>query len=458
MDPDQRDALIRAHKDAGKIEGVETSWRRRDGNAITVRLSGRTIRDPDDRVEAFEMMVEDVTERRALEAQLRQAQKMEAVGQLTGGIAHDFNNQLSVITLNAEFVKQALESGGAVEAPDIDEILQASKRAARMTQQLLGFSRRSELKIGPTDLAEVVGGLSKVIGALLRENIRYRFQREESVPLAQVDVGAVEQILVNLVANARDAMPLGGSLEISLSEVELDEAYCAEHPYAAPGRYVQVRVQDTGTGMDEETRKRIFEPFYTTKPKGVGTGLGMAMVYGLVKQQTGTIELESEPEVGTTFLLYFPVVSEAAVDGENAEASTGAEGGTETILLVEDEPSVRASGTKALQRAGYTVLTAQDGQEGFDLLLSSHREVDLILCDLVMPRMGGSQLYKRIQEEGQTVPFILSTGHSSRDDTPHSDIPETVPTVTKPWNQAELLTVVRDVLDGTTPPFASPVT
>jgi two-component system NtrC family sensor kinase len=447
-DRGERAGLVAQYERAESIDAVDLRWRRRDGEPITVRVSGRPLHDEEGELVAFEMIAEDVTERRRLEEQLRQSQKMEAVGQLTGGIAHDFNNELSVILLNAELMARALESGEAVDGDDLEAIHEAAKRASRITRQLLGFSRQAELRMEATDLSQVVGGMSSMIRTVVPEMIDVRISADPSVSMVRVDAGVVEQILLNLVTNARDAMPTGGDLVIEVGEQEVEEAQAELYADVSPGRYVFITVSDTGIGMDRNVQARLFEPFFTTKPSGEGTGLGMAMVYGLTEQQDGYVHVYSEPGHGTTVRLGFPACVEAGPDGAAPEKHRELQGGSETILLVEDEPAVRGTARRVLERAGYHVVAAADGEEGLSLYRASPERFDLVLSDLVMPKMGGLQLYEALQEEWESVPFLLASGYAGREPEEGAPLDKSIPFVQKPWRLADLLERVRQVIDG----------
>ena len=447
--PSARRRLMEQSRDSERVENVERRWRRKDGGLITVRLNGKVIADQEGRTESFEMIVEDVSVRRQLEEQLRHAQKMEAVGQLTGGIAHDFNNMLSVVLLNTQLIMGAVDSGEPVERSDVAGIEDAVRRASAMTRQLLGFGRRAELKPVPTDIACVTGELSSMLRTLLPESIEVSIRADEPVGAVEVDPSSVEQMLLNLATNAGDAMPDGGTLELEVSAVELDGEYTAERPYLAPGAYVRVSVTDTGVGMDEETRNRIFEPFFTTKDPGKGTGLGMAMVYGLMKQQGGNVHVYSEPREGTTVPLDFPTVRAAALPSSGRKREVGVGGGTEMILLVEDEKALRRTGRRALEGYGYTVLDAANGEEALEVYRAHAEEIDLVISDLVMPKMSGSELYETLQaEEKPPRSFILASGYTGRDMRDARTVPDSVPFLQKPWDLSELLARVREVLDG----------
>jgi len=446
-DSDERRRILQACAGKERFRGIETEWRRRDGVRIQMRLSGRTVYDDNGEVLFFEVFAIDVSEQRTLEEQLRQAQKMEAIGQLTGGIAHDFNNLLSVILLNAEFVGNALEKDSPVTLSDVKEIEAAARKAAAMTKQLLGFSRRADLVVVPADVGRVVRELFPMMRRVLPETIDIEIDVDSDVPSAQADTGAVEQMLLNLATNARDAMPEGGTLRIDVGYAELDSAYCALHPTARPGHYVCVSVGDTGTGMDADTRSRVFDPFFTTKPPGQGTGLGLAMVYGLIKQHGGHVHLYSEPGEGTIFRLYFPTAQGARVEDTEEKSIDGLPHGSETILLVEDEAALRRTGRRILEKYGYTVLDAADGEEALRIWGRRRDEIDAIVCDLVMPRMSGAELYQHLRGQGNGVKFILASGYSGKE-AEKRIVDSDVPFVQKPWRLGEFLTRLRDVLDG----------
>jgi PAS domain S-box-containing protein len=449
-DPSARDQLIGQHKGTKPIVGAEVEWKRKGGRQITVRLSGRPFHEDDGTLAGFEMLAEDVTHQRALEAQLRQAQKMEAVGQLTGGIAHDFNNLLSVILLNAQLVGSAVEAGEPVLSSDLKDIEAAAQKAAAMTRQLLGFSRRADLKLVSTDLSDVIQGFSTMLRRVLPENIELRVEPDDSAPRVKADAGAVEQMILNLATNARDAMPDGGRLSIELAEQTLDAESCTGRPWTTPGRYVRIAVSDTGVGMDRDTQSRVFEPFFTTKPVGVGTGLGLAMVYGLTKQHGGFVHLYSEVGRGTTIRLYFPVADQDMTRGDSAdgnEAKRRSQGGHETILLVEDEAALRDVAKQVLERSGYTVVVAADGSEALRAYRDNPDRFDLVISDLVMPNMGGAELVQALKYENETQRMLLVSGYSGRDAGARRAVDPLIPFLEKPWRLEQLLQKVRQTLD-----------
>lgn len=448
VEPQIRAQLIARHREAERMSGVEAQWRRKDGSVITVRLSGKAVRDEAGAVESWEMIAEDVTERSLLEAQLRTAQKMEALGLLTGGMAHDFNNILTTVLANAELL--AAEPGLGEEARgDLAEIRAAAVRGTGLIKKLLGFSRRERLAMRPIDLGAAVAQLAGQLRALLPEWVAMEHHSDPALPLVLADPAAVREILVNLAANARDAMPGGGRLRIETRRVRLDAEHRDVHGWGIQGEYVCLTVRDTGIGMDDSTRAKAFEPFFTTKPPGAGSGLGLAMVYGLVKQQNGFVSIESEPGGGTAVRVFFPVTHLQPAAAE-ALPEGSALTRTPTILVVEDEEQIRRAAKRALEHHGFKVLLAADGREGLDLFREREREIDLVLTDVVMPQMGGGALYEALRAAGKTVPVIFTSGHTSWGPG-DLQLDPTVPVLPKPWTINEMVERVREVLARTRP-------
>ncbi len=432
--------------------GLETQWKKQDGTIIDVSLSGRKMGPIGERPEGFEVMVQDLTEKTNLEAQLRQAQKMEAVGQLTGGIAHDFNNVLAVVLLNSELMAISLEQGEAVELEDVLAIRDAAKRASGITKKLLGFSRRAELTLEPTLLNKVLEELQVMLRSLLPESIDVQVRIEPHLhDLVMADAGAVEQMILNLCTNARDAMPDGGRLTLRLTREMLDEAFCRLNSQFTPGAWMKLECEDTGSGMEPETLERIFDPFFTTKPPSSGTGLGLAMVYGLAKQQAGHVSAISEPGRGTTFQIFFPVITP---ETEEAASDSGWEGdltGSETILVVEDDEHLRRAVALALGKHGYRVLLAADGEEGMKVYAEHHDSIDLVFSDLVLPKLDGMNFLERLQGEFGPARFVLASGYSSAETEANGSQPTGLPVVRKPWRLRDLLSTIRAVLESEPP-------
>lgn len=434
-----------------RLTSLELEWRRKDGSPITVRVGGRALRDRHGRLVGYELIVEDVTEHHALEAQLRQAQKMEVVGQLTSGIAHDFNNVLGVIVANIDLVAARRPRSWAQMREEIEEVQDAARRGSAMIRQLMAFSRHEQLRFEPVDLGALLREQVGVLSRILPETIDVRVAGEDGLPPARADARAVEQILLNLATNARDAMPQGGTLQLMTSRTWLDADFRAAQGWGEPGEYVALFVGDTGAGMDAATRARIFEPFFTTKPTGQGTGLGMAMVYGLMKQHRGFVHVYSEAGEGTTIKLWFPVVTPDDATGAPEPRLEALPRGSETLLVVEDEAPLRRAARRVLEQYGYTVLVAADGEEGWTLFQEQVNGIDLIITDLVMPRLGGRDLADRIATSGHRAPVLFATGYSAQDVQATRAVDPGVPLLHKPWTMADLLLRVRQVLDATDP-------
>ncbi len=449
--PEQRHHLIERFRDTERIQGVEAEWKRKDGHTILVRLSGRPVRGEGGELLGFEMRAEDVTEQRALEHALRQAQKMEMVGQLTSGIAHDFNNLLTIILSHANLLSDALPSNRPDLRADVGEIQGGARRGADLVRKLLGFSRREHLELRQLDVAARIFDIVRTLRRLLPANIEIECETEPGSGSAEADPGALEQILLNLATNARDAMPEGGVLHIHVRSAHLDEEDRPLHAWIEPGPFVCVVVSDTGVGMDEDTLKLVFEPFFTTKPSGVGTGLGLPMVYGLMKQHRGFIHFYSEPGQGTTVKLYFPLARGAPVAAERAEPDEALKGGSERILLVEDEPRLRNVAHRLLQKVGYQVRAAADGVEGLSLFRAHRHELDLVITDLMMPKLGGMQFYEEIRRAQGQIKVLFTSGYPAQQFRERVGHDPAVAFVTKPWTASELLKQIRALLDRAVP-------
>lgn len=445
----EREAFFSKHRHAERIEGVEARWRKKDGTPIRVRLSGRPVRCGGGSATAFQIFAEDVTHFNRLEEQLRQAQKMEAVGRLTGGIAHNFNNLLSIILSNADLVRRRLPPDDAFACAELEEVQAAAERGASMIKKLLGFTRHDKLDIQDVDPGSLVETASRMMERLLPENIDLKTSIDGSVGLIQADAGAVEEVLLNLATNARDAMPQGGSLRIEVRGQCLDEAYCSSHPWVQQGEHALISVSDTGVGMDEETQKLVFEPFFTNNPRGAGTGLGMSMVYGLVKQHGGSVDLYSEPGHGTTVKLYFPLAGQCARRARRCLSfDSNALFGSATILIVEDDAALRRAAKRVLENQGFSVFAAADGEEALFELVQHGLEIDLVFSDLVMPKLGGADLYRAAKETWPHTRFIFTSGFSQTEVQERQGIGAEVLFLQKPWSVTELLWAVADALAG----------
>ena len=391
--------------------------------------------------------IEDITERLSLEAQLRQAQKMESIGQLAAGVAHDFNNMLTIIQGHSSslLAKPTLP-------PEVVDSVQAvyfaAERAAGLTRQLLMFSRKNVMQSELLDLQKVVGNMSKMLERLLGETIALEFKPAVENSFVQGDGGMIEQVVMNLSLNARDAMPRGGRLTIGIETVDLDAVFIETHPQAHAGRFVRLRVTDNGIGMDSATLSRIFEPFFTTKDIGKGTGLGLATVYGIVKQHEGWVEVNSEPGKGSTFDVFFPASDKVPDFVEEAVAAAPVAGGSETILIVEDEPVLRSMARDILEECGYRILEASSGREALDVWNQHAKEIDLLLTDMVMPDgVSGADLVEKLLASQPRLKIVFTSGYTA-DAVNQEMLTRTGASfLSKPYAQAELTKTVRDCLD-----------
>ena len=444
-DPRVRERIVREHLASGRpIQGLELEWRRRDGRPITVRLNGKII-DGGRGEPLFELIVEDITEQRALEERQRQTQKMEAVGLLAGGVAHDINNVLTAILGHATLLQRRLPPDDEVRS-DADEIVVAAQRASALTRQLLAFSRRDVVQPRPIDLSALVSDLQRMVGRLIGEDVEVVTRLAPDLPAVKADPGQMEQVVLNLLVNARDALPFGGRIEVTTRAeptVEGDER--------APRGWVVLDVRDTGTGIPPEVRERIFEPFFTTKPPGKGTGLGLSTVYGIVTQAGGHVDVESAPGQGATFHVWMPAAEEDTVvekDAPGAESAGGAQDAKAVILLAEDEDAVRSVVRRILERAGYRVMAAGSGAEALRLAAEHEGPLDLFLTDVVMPDLGGIETADRLLESRPGTPVLFMSGYTESEALRARTRLEPSLLLSKPFTPDALLGRVRDVLEG----------
>jgi len=399
---------------------------------------------------ALNLLLDDLALRTAghekAEEQLRQAQKMEAIGRLAGGVAHDFNNLLTAMVGYADLLK---ETGPTpVQAEMIAQIDGAAERASALTRQLLAFGRRQVMAPRVLDPGKVIREIAPLIERIVGESIELRILAAPDGVRVRVDPTQLEQVLVNLIANARDAMPVGGILTVEVAEVDLDASYVETHPEAVPGRHVMIAITDTGAGMDDEVRRQIFEPFFTTRVGWGGTGLGLATVYGIVKQSGGTINVYSEPGKGSVFKVYLPKVDELLEPTEPAPSEAPLVGAGETVLLAEDDPAVRALVLLALSRAGYTVLEADGGPAARELASQHEGRIDLLITDVVMPGISGRQLALELVERRPGIRTLFVSGYTEDTIIHHGVLDADVAFLAKPFTPSILLGKIRQILDG----------
>jgi signal transduction histidine kinase/ActR/RegA family two-component response regulator len=420
--------------------------------ATAIEISGVPRVSGKGRVTGAAFVIKDCSAIRDLHLQLRQAQKMEAVGRLAGGMAHDFNNQLMVIQGYCDRVAQELAEDHPLR-PYVEKIHRASQLSAALAGRVLAFSRRRAIEREPVPLGEVVRDLAKTLRRTLGEDVRLRLHTSDAPWHAMVDRALLEQSLMNLAINARDAMPDGGEIVLATSAIDLDEAYVRRHPGASAGPHVVLTVSDTGHGMDPETQARIFDPFFTTKPEGKGTGLGLAMVYGFVKQCRGHVYVYSEPGHGTTFKLYFPRCAAAEQETEPKDAGPPCERpaarGSETVLVAEDDAEVRRLLADLLQEQGYTVLTAADGNEALKVAAGHHHGIDLLIADTVMPGRRGPEVAERLRRARPELRVMYTSGYPKSLLVRRGLIPPDAEWLSKPFNIRTMAETVRRVLDGT---------
>jgi signal transduction histidine kinase/FixJ family two-component response regulator len=429
-------------------------WRhlKKDGSIIEVEITSHLLVFDGRRAELI--LAQDITERHRLEAallaseaQLRQSQKLEAIGQLAGGVAHDFNNLLTAINGYSALALRRLGEDHPI-ASYLEEIKKAGDRAANLTRQLLAFGRKQLLQPLSLNLNDIVTDMNKMLKRLIGENIDLVAKLNPALKQIKADPGQVEQVLVNLVVNARDAMPRGGTLTIETANAQLDGAYASKHIGVIPGSYIMLVVSDTGSGMDQETQARMFEPFFTTKEKGKGTGLGLSTVYGIVRQSGGNVWVYSEPNRGTSFKIFLPQIeAEVGVDGDSVLVSAAARG-SETVLLVEDEDTVRNLAAEILKDRGYQVLEANGGEEAIGLCRKHKEPIHLLITDVVMPKMSGKDVAQQLQLIHPETKVLFMSGYTDEAIVHHGIVDADIAFIQKPFSEDALALKIRDVLDS----------
>lgn len=445
QNPDDRMAFRREIESKGFVKDYPVEMKQRDGTEKLCLLSSSLWEDREGNIIGYLSMFLDVTEHRKLEEQLRQAQKMESIGTLAGGIAHDFNNILTIVQGYSEMVL-ADKSQDHPDYEDLSAIHNAARKGADLVKQLMTFSRKIETDMRPVNLNKEVQNALKLISRSIPKMIDIQMNLAPDISRINADSGQIEQVILNLAVNAKHAMPDGGTLTFKTDNITLDEAYCIKHAEAVPGDYVCLMIEDTGSGMSKDVVDRIFEPFFSTKKAGEGTGLGLAMVYGIVKNHGGHITCYSEPNAGATFKIYLPVIEDLAISGE-FKIQQDTPGGAETILLVDDEELIRSLGKKMLQQAGYTVMEARTGEEALETYREHGRKIDLVLLDLIMPGMGGDQALDELKKMDSGVCVIIASGYSRDGHVRKTTERGAASFVDKPFGKNDLLRKIREILD-----------
>jgi two-component system, cell cycle sensor histidine kinase and response regulator CckA len=446
VDSKRREDFTTLLEQHGAVQNFECQIYRKDGKKMWISSNVRAVYQ-DGKIVRYEGTTADITERKLLQEQLGQSQKMEAVGRLAGGVAHDFNNAIGVIVGYSALLKDRI-LGDEKSVHFVEEISKAGHRAASLTRQLLAFSRKQVIQPTVLDLNSVVKETESMLRRLLGEDIKMTVALAPELGRIKADMGQIEQILMNLAVNARDAMPRGGKLVIETGNVQLDKTSITQHPWVKPGEYVMVSVSDTGCGMDKETQAHIFEPFYTTKPAGKGTGLGLSTVYGIVKQSEGHIWVYSEPGKGARFKVYLPRVQDRLQPIPAASQEPTLPSGSETILLVEDDDAMRELTRDCLASVGYSVLDVQDGENAIRIASQQDGPIHLLLTDVVMPGISGRQLAESLAASRSEMKVLYMSGYTADLIADHGVLEATTMLLEKPFTQEALLRKVRKVIDG----------
>ncbi len=440
--------LLHRLRNGEYLQNEPLKIQRRDGRPGWISLSVRAVETTDGKLIGQRVSVLDITEQKILEEQLFQSAKMEAIGRLAGGVAHDFNNLLTVMTGYLSLILNSLKPGQQIYE-DLQEVISAVERAAELTRQLLAFSRRQIMQPEMVDINDRIRGLEKMLRRILGEDIQLHVELAEDIAKVYVDPAQIEQVVMNLVVNARDAMPEGGILTIETAERDLDENYARQHLGVEPGRYIMLSVSDTGVGMDEETKAHIYEPFFTTKKEGKGTGLGLAMAYGIIKQNGGSIWVYSEPGKGTTFKIYLPAATGEVAVRRPEQPEELELRGSETILLAEDENSVRELARRFLEEAGYDVHIARDAEEALQIFDRLAGKIDVLVTDVVMPGLSGKELYERLAERRPALPVVYISGYTDNAVVHRGVLDAGTVFLQKPFKPQDLLRKIRQALQKT---------
>ncbi len=445
--------LLQRCMEGGIISRYETVHLSKSGREIQLMINAVPLRDEDGNIIGAQGTAYDITTRKQAEAdharlekQLRQTLKMEAIGQLAGGVAHDFNNLLQAITAHVYVMKESVGEDAPVYG-ELEEVKKAAERAASLTRQLLAFSRQQVMQLRPLHLNDAVTNMTKMLRRLIGENIDLGFIPGNKLPLITADQQQVEQVLMNLCINARDAMPAGGRITISTEKVVLNHAFCERNSWAKEGKFVMLTVSDNGKGIPEEIQGRIFDPFFTTKEVGKGTGLGLSTVYGIVQQHEGLLHLDSEIGRGTDFHIYFPVNNGSDIQPHEC-CTDMIVGGNETILVAEDEEFVRKPLLQILKSAGYSIFTACDGKEAVSIFNANADKISLALLDIVMPKMSGDEVYKQVKKINPDIRVLFSSGYNPSEVAADFINTEGLNLISKPYNPRELLSTIRKILDN----------
>jgi signal transduction histidine kinase/CheY-like chemotaxis protein len=444
--PDEISEILRKIARGESIEHYESVRLTKDRRLLNVSISVSPLHDAAGKIVGASAIARDITSQKRAEDQLRQAQKMEAIGRLAGGVAHDFNNVLAIINACREFLRDRIDSSGEASVY-VNNIKKATERGALLTKQLLAFSRSSAVQPRILDLNERLKDISKLLRPLMGDDVEILVASKSPAAIVEADPGQLDQIVVNLAVNARDAMPRGGKFILETGTVRFEEDFAHRHQTMPAGKYVQLTASDTGFGMDEATMSRIFEPFFTTKEVGKGTGLGLATVYGIVKQSAGHILVYSEPGHGTTFKIYLPNADHKVGNGSKAEAETvGPKREGTTILLVEDDEIMRGLTRQLLQEHGYTVFEANDGKSALEWVQSYQGQIDLLLTDVVMRRMSGPELVDRLNTTHPALKVVYMSGYTGELMAERDVLKRGITLLEKPFTRTTLLNTIHTTL------------